>query len=133
MKGAFRPFFQHPWPEDLPSQCPVCGTEFRTGWNIIIGPNRIGRFLHGAAYWSFLPCLFIAPALSCLFPGMYDGMRSNHAAWLFFFLMFGPPPLLLVASKFTPILRSIECMKCDWHHDYPPGKPAPIPPAQDSP
>lgn len=108
-------------------QCPICGTEFRAGWNLEVEPNRIGRFLRKAAYWSFLPCLFIGPALFSWFSGTLDGLRGNHAWWLFFFLMFAPSPLLFLASVFMPIRRHVECKKCGWNHDYAPGNLTPIP------
>ena len=33
-KASFSPIYRHPWPEDLPAQCPICGTKFITGFNL---------------------------------------------------------------------------------------------------
>jgi hypothetical protein len=132
IKGSMRPFYQHPWPGDLPPQCSVCGTEFRTGWNLSIGPNRIGRFLRKAAYWAVLPGFFLGFILPAAIPGIYDAMHEKHAAWLFLFVTFAPAPLLFIASQFTSITRHVACKKCGWNRDYPGAKPTPIPPPEKS-
>jgi hypothetical protein len=118
-KPSLRPFYQHTWPKDLPTECQICGTAFRTGFNLQIGPNRIGRLLKKAAYISFLPCLALPFFAISFFPYVFYGLRGNHGWWLFFAIMFLPPLTMLLLSLFTPIVRHVECKKCGWSRDYP--------------
>lgn len=132
IKASMRPFYQHPWPTDLPTQCPICGTGFTTGWNIKIGPNRIGRFLRKAAKLSILPCMIGAFVVPLLFSGFFPEWLSENGGWYFLFMLL-TAPVLGAASLLTPIRRHVECRKCPWNHDYPPGKPTPIPLPKESP
>ncbi len=129
IKGSMRPFYQHAWPDDLPPHCSLCGTEFRTGWNISVGPNRIGRFLRKAAYWSFLPSVLGFLVLPDLLSRMLGGWFVDQQGLLTLFMLVAPI-LLATASFFTPITRHLECKKCGWNRDYPGVKPTPIPPPQ---
>jgi len=119
-----RPFYEQPWPADLPESCQVCGTKFRFGFNLSSGPGRIGRFLRKIAYVGFLPCLLLGFVLPGIFPGLYRGFNESHAWWLFFGIMFLPPMLLGGLSAMMPASRHLECMKCGWNRDY---NPLPLP------
>lgn len=132
IKGNMRPFYQHVWPEDLPPQCQICGEKFRTGWNLTIGPNRIGRNLRKAAYWSFLPCMLGFIFLPDLLFHMFGDWIDDHVGWLTL-SVFTAPMLIGIASFFTPITRHVECKKCGWNRDFPGLKAKPIPPPQVSP
>ena len=122
IKGSMRPFYQHAWPTDLPTQCPICGNTFRTGWNIEVDHGKIGRFLKSTSIYSVGPCLLGAFPLAILF----------SSGWVFFGLLFAPL-LLFLASLLMPIRRRVECRKCPWSKEYPPGKTTPIPPVNGSP
>ncbi len=132
IQPTVRPFYQHPWPEDIPSQCQICGTKFSLGWNLRVGPNRIGRFLKKAAYIGFLPCLFGPFLLAFLLPDMIKDLLPGDAwGWLFVGMFFAP--LMFVSlSFFMPISRHVACKKCGWNHDYPPLKMKRDQPEKDS-
>ena len=119
IKGSMRPFYQHPWPTDLPTQCPVCGNTFRTGWNIEVDHGKIGRFLKNASIYSVVPCVL----------GAFPVAIGFSSGWVFFGMIFAPA-LLYLASLLLPIRRRVECRKCPWSKDYPPGKTTPILPAK---
>lgn len=129
IKGSLRPFYQHAWPADLPPYCQICGEKFRTGWNLQIGPNRIGRTLRKVAYFSFLPCMLGFIFLPDLLFHAFGDWIDDHVGWLTF-LVFVAPMLLGIASFFTPITRHVACKKCGWSRDFPRLKPAIIPPPQ---
>lgn len=131
IKSSLRPFYQHAWPKDLPSECPVCGTGFRTGWNLEVEPNRIGRFLRKAARLSFLPCMIGAFIVPLLFDGIFGDWLNQYGGYYFLF-MFLTSPVLGAASFLAPIRRHVVCKKCDWNHDYLPGEHTPIPPVNGS-
>lgn len=113
------PFYIHPWPDDLPDKCGVCGTEFRFGFNLTIGPGKTGRILRRIAYFGSLPCLllggFIIPVI---FPGFFGSLRGSHGWWVIFGSMFIPPMFLGGLSVCMPHTRLVECKKCGWSHDY---------------
>jgi hypothetical protein len=120
------PFFVRPWPDDLPEKCEVCGTEFRYGFNLTIGPGKTGRILRAIAYFGFLPFLVIGFILPGIFPDMYYTARKPW--WLFFGVMFIPPMFFGGLSVIMPQTRRVECKKCGWSHDYKIRKPAPLAP-----
>lgn len=117
---GFRPFYEFKWPDDLPSKCDMCGFKFRAGWNLQIGPNRLGRFLKKASVISFLPCLaalFVIPMiLEHLFPAMEIDERITVC---FILTMIFLPPVMFFSSLFMPIIRRVECKTCNWSRDYP--------------
>jgi len=113
------PFHIQPWPDDLPDKCGICDTEFRFGFNLTIGPGKIGRILRGIAHFGFLPFLllggFIIPVI---FPDFFRSLRGSHGWWVIFGGMFIPPMFLGSLSVFMPQTRLVECKKCGWSHDY---------------
>lgn len=119
-KPGFRPYYELKWPEDLPSKCDVCGFKFRAGWNLQIGPNRLGRFLRKAAIISFLPCLIALFAIPVILDHFFPALEINDqlTGWFLLTMIFLPPVLYFV-SLFMPITRRVQCMKCDWSRDYP--------------
>lgn len=121
---AGRGLYEHPWPSNLPESCEICGTKFRTGFNLTHGAGRIGRILRKTAYVGFLPCLFIGFFSPGLFPSLYKGISENHSFWIFFGTMFIPPLFLAGLSCLMPSSRHVECKKCGWNRDY---KPLPLP------
>lgn len=120
------PFYIQPWPDDLPGKCGVCGTEFRFGSNLRIGPGKAGRILRGIAYWGFLPFLlfggFMLPTLA---PEFFSHLGGNHQWWSIFAGMFAPPMIFGALSAVMPGSRLVECKKCGWNHDYKLRKPDP--------
>ncbi len=130
VKASFRPFYKRPWPEDLPSECAVCGTAFRTNWNLQIGPNRIGRLLRKVSYYSLLPCLIGAFVLPLLFESIVRKFTDGNGG-LWFFALIATPPLLAFLALVMPLRRHVECKKCGWNRDFqpfPPPKPDSTPP-----
>ncbi|QTN31776.1 hypothetical protein HZ994_05360 [Akkermansiaceae bacterium] len=123
-------FLSRPWPDDLPDKCGVCGTVFRHGFNLSMGPGKIGRILRNTAYYGFIPFLllggFIIPGL---FPEFTRNLRGNQGWWVVFGGMFFPPMLLGALSVVMPQSRLVLCKKCGWSHDYKLPKPAPLPPS----
>ena len=124
-------FFEREWPSDLPESCQVCGTKFRTGFNISHGPGKTGRILRTTAYFSFLPCLVLGPIITSLIPGMYDGFRGSQGWWMLFGSMFIPPLFLAGLSVIMPLSRHLECKKCGWDRDYKPLPPPKLDPGSD--
>ena len=118
--------YHHPWPKDLPKACEICGTEFRSGWNLEITPNRIGRILGKSAKLAFIPCVIGAFVVPLLFSGIMQDFMQDYGGWYFFGLIL-TPALLGFASLFAPIKRHVECKKCGWNRDYPVPKLTPIP------
>jgi len=119
-KPGFRPFYKHKWPEDLPSKCDMCGFIFRTGWNLQIGPNRIGRFLKKAAKISFLPCFIALFAIPSILQHFFPALEIDERLTVSFILtMIFLPPVMFFMSLFAPITRHVQCKKCDWSRDYP--------------
>ena len=123
------PLFVHQWPDDLPDRCGVCGTVFRFGFNLTIGPGKAGRILRKIAYFGFLPFLLIGLVLPGIFPEFYGALRGSHGWWMIFGVMFFPPMLLGGLSVVMPQTRHVECKKCGWNQDYRIRKPEPLPPA----
>ena len=120
LQPGFRPFYQHKWPEDLPSKCDMCGFKFRAGWNLQIGPNRLGRFLRKAAKISFLPCFIALFAIPLILDHFLPDLKIDELLTVWFILtMIFLPPVMFFASLFMPITRRVECLKCDWSRDYP--------------
>lgn len=119
-KPAFKPFYEHKWPEDLPSKCHTCGIKFRAGWNLLIGPNRLGRILRQAAKISFLPCFIALIAIPSILDHFFPALIIDERLTTWFILtMIFLPPVMFFVSLFMPITRRVECLKCDWSHDYP--------------
>ncbi|QTN33811.1 hypothetical protein HZ994_16320 [Akkermansiaceae bacterium] len=133
IEPSMRPFYRRKWPEDLPKSCPICGAEFvSTGWNIKVGPNRIGRVLRNAAKWAFLPCMLGAFVVPILFDRFIGDWLSEYGGQ-YFLVMISIPALLGFASLLTPIRRTLECKQCGWNRDYQVGKTTPIPPPKGQP
>jgi hypothetical protein len=124
--------YQRPWPEGLPNQCQICGTKFRAGWNIEIGPNRIGRILRKSAKLSILPCMFGVFILPHVVGGFLDNWLAEYGGWYVLVMLF-TPAVLGFASLFAPISRHLVCKKCGWNQDYPPPNTTPIPAAGENP
>jgi hypothetical protein len=122
------PFYVQPWPDDLPEKCGICGTGFRYGFNLTIGPGKAGRILRSIAYLGFLPFMLIGLILPGLFPDFYSGLRGSHGWWLVFGVMFFPSMFLGGLSMTMPQTRLVECKKCGWKHDYRIRKPEVLPP-----
>lgn len=99
--------------------------EFRYGWNLTIGPGKIGRIMRATAYYGFLPCLVIGFILPSIFPEFYAAVSKGW--WLFFFMMFGPPFVLGGLSVIMPGSRLVHCKKCGWKRDFPLRKIPPLP------
>lgn len=117
-KPYFRPFYIHKWPKDLPSECQICGTEFRVGINLQIGRNRFCRFLGKAAFVSFLPSLLSPFVVEYFFPGIFEGFSDKRRTQLVFAMMFFPPPILWILSSIGPITRHVTCLQCNWNQDF---------------
>ncbi|MGJ8642354.1 MAG: hypothetical protein ACSHX9_03010 [Luteolibacter sp.] len=115
---SFRPYYEQPWPSDLPESCQICGTKFRRNFNLTYGLGQVGRRMKAIAYWGFLPCMVIGLVLPGIFPELYGGMRSSGSWWLLFGSMFIPPALLGGLSATMPTSRHLECKKCGWNRDY---------------
>lgn len=118
-KPYLRPFYIHKWPKDLPSECQICGTEFRAGINLQIGRNRFCRFLRKAAFVSFVPCLISPFVVEYFFPGIFEGLSNKHTWQIAFAMMFLPTPVLWILSSLGPITRHVTCLKCNWNQDFP--------------
>lgn len=116
-KATFRPYYRRPWPSDLPPQCTICGTKFITGFNLSIGPSKIGRILKKAAFYGIVPCFFGAfaiPATILHFAHeMNDGISAILLSLIFFGMLF-MPAILIFFSAVMPIKRRVECKKCRW-------------------
>jgi hypothetical protein len=122
------PFYVQPWPDDLPEKCGVCGTGFRYGFNLTIGPGKAGRIFRSIAYFGFLPCLLIGGfILPWIFHSFYTSLRGNHGWWAIFGGIFFPPMFLGGLSMTMPQTRHVECKKCGWNHDYKIRKAKPLP------
>lgn len=116
---GFRPFYEFKWPEDLPPKCDMCGFKFRPGWNLQIGPNRVGRFLRTAAKKSFLPCLIALFAIPVVLNHFFPALKINDQLTQWFILtMIFLPPVMYFTSMFTPLTRRVQCFKCDWSRDF---------------
>lgn len=119
-----QPFYLHPWPDDLPCECCVCGAEFRFGFNLTIGSGKIERLFHRIAYFGSLPFLllggFIIPVI---FPNFNGSLHGSHRWWAIFGGMFFPPMFFGGLSVVMPKTCLIECKKCGRSHDYKTSKP----------
>lgn len=119
-KPGFQPFYEHKWPDDLPSKCDMCGFKFRPGWNLQIGPNQAGRFLRKASKiltFTCYPALFLIPTiLDHFFP---DLEINESLTGIFILTMIFLPPVTFFLSLFSPITRRVQCLKCDWSRDFP--------------
>jgi len=111
-------YYEHPWPEDIPNPCQVCGTPFRYGFNMRIGPNRVGRILKKAAYVSALPALFSPFLLISVVDRLRDHPLNEYAA-IICILNIAMPIFFLLGSFFMPISRHVHCKKCGWQKDFP--------------
>lgn len=119
LNHAAAPFYLRPWPDDLPEKCGNCGTEFRFGFNLTIGPGKMGRILRGIAYCGALPFLLLGGFMIPVgFPEFFGNLRGNHTWWAIFGGMFLPPMILAGISAIMPRTRLVECKKCGWSHDY---------------
>lgn len=120
--------YQRQWPEDLPNQCQICGTKFRAGWNIKVGPNRAGRILRKSAKLSIVPCMFGVFVVPLLFGDFLHNWLREFGGLYVLILIF-TPALIGFVSLLTPISRHLACKKCGWNQDFPPEKTTPLPPA----
>lgn len=117
---GFKPFYEQKWPKDLPSKCDICGFKFRPGWNLQIGPNRVGRFLRKASIQSFLPCWIALFAIPAILEYFFPNMKLNEELTVSFILTtIFLPPVMFFMSLFAPITRRVQCKKCDWSRDFP--------------
>ncbi len=118
LDSNFRPYYQRPWPEDLPDRCEECDNLFRFGWNLTMGPNRLGRFFKKASYVSFLPCLLGTFVVPYLLAKIF--VNVNSGVWAFVaYLIFLAPLYLVITSLFMPVCRHVECKNCGWNRDFP--------------
>lgn len=119
-----RPFYEQPWPADLPENCQVCGTKFRFRYNINYGLGRAGRILRRIAYLSLPFGILVGFAIPVVFPDFYESFNKRDGFWFCFAIMLIPPPILAVLSTVMPKSRHLVCKKCGWNRDY---KPLPDP------
>lgn len=122
---SLRPQYEYQWPEDLPSSCPSCGTEFETSWNLKIGPNREGRLLKKAATAPIAPCLIGLCVIILLIPVviwipgndlLLTVLSINFAYIVLQFMILSP--VMYFISHIMPKKRIVDCKKCDWIRDY---------------
>lgn len=112
-KASFRPYYRRPWPKDLPPQCTICGTAFITGFNLDIGPSKLGRLLRSAAFYGIMPCFFGSFLIPALISYFIDGFDHSEGALIFLGMLF-LPAILVFFSFVAPIKRRVECKKCGW-------------------
>jgi hypothetical protein len=109
--------FAKPWPEDIVSTCPRCGSGFETRVNLECGPGKLGRTLKAISYGMIVPWMIIGTILGLNIAATTSGALNGGYAILG---IVGIPPLLLaVLGNLMPRSRRVRCAKCDWGHDYP--------------
>ena len=99
-EASFGPTYRPPWPKDLPSQCPLCGTKFITGFNLKICPSKTASRLKTIAIWSIIPSWLLALFNPLLLP------------------LVVVPAILIFISASLPFKRRLECKKCDTEQFY---------------
>ncbi len=119
-EAKLRPFYQRPWPDDLPTDCPVCGTVFRAGFNIRRGPGKAGRVFRKMAYYGILPCMVLGIILPKIVPSFYEGLKSTYYSWVLLVITVGPPLFFCILSFLMPRSRHLDCKKCGWNRDFSP-------------
>lgn len=106
--------FEHPWPNDIPSSCPLCGNEFRTGINLAVGPGRAARLVKCIAHGMILPWMLIAVVLLLCFDMPNGGLAGGYAILGFMFI---PSLIMAILGSLLPTSRRVSC-KCGYHKDY---------------
>lgn len=106
--------FEHPWPNDIPSSCPRCGNELRTGINLIVGPGRAARIAKSITYGMILPWMLIAVVLVLFFNMPNGGLAGGYAILGFMFI---PSLIMAIVGRLLPSSRRVTC-KCGYHKDY---------------
>jgi len=122
--------YTRPWPEDIPEKCGVCGTRFIHGFNLSVGPGKVGRVLRRIAYFGFLPFLLLGGfVLPVLLPEFFKSLRDNHQSWAVLGMMFFPSLIFGILSVLMPVSRRVQCKKCGWLRDYKLPKPVSLTPS----
>lgn len=123
IEGSLRPYYEYNWPEDLPSQCGICGTEFRVRINLQFGPKRTLVILKKISVRSLLASaltllLIVAPLamLNINNPYVDAGIALIAVLACFVFMV---APVLFFISIFSPEVRHLRCNQCGWSRDYP--------------
>ncbi|MGJ8642355.1 MAG: hypothetical protein ACSHX9_03015 [Luteolibacter sp.] len=132
-QASFRPYYRRPWPKDLPPECTICGTAFIAGFNLDVGPNKIGRILRSAAFYGFMPCLIGSFAIPYILSYFFEGFDTGTGGLIFAGLLF-TPVILSISSFVMPIKRRVECKKCGWEQYFktiPDSDLTQIPPAKE--
>lgn len=124
--ASFSPYYEFDWPEDLPSRCGICGSEFRVRINLQFGPRRNSRILRKISIISLLTAvlafLFVVASLASLailnFDNSFVGTAIILITTLGFILLIAAPVMFFI-SIFTPDVRHLVCKQCGWSQDYP--------------
>lgn len=106
--------FEHPWPRDIPSSCPLCGHEFRTVIHLAVGPGKAARVVKNIAYGMILPWMFMAVLLMLCFDMPNGGFAGGYAI---LGLMFIPSLIMAIVGSLLPNSRRVSC-QCGYRKDY---------------
>jgi len=108
--------FEHPWPDDIPSHCPVCGKELNNEMNLETGFGKAGRFLKRLSGWMVIPWGIISFGV-IIFSDVLS--HAFNAAIGVIGIFLAPPIMVYVLSRCMPLARRVKCFGCGFVHYYP--------------
>ena len=109
-------FLEPCWPDDIPQECPQCGTTLHPKINLSYGLGKLGRASKWTSWWITLP--WIPVVFFVVLPWLNTLPSGNGAGFALGLLFVVPAALFSVITALCPHTRRVQCFPCKYSKDY---------------